>query len=131
MKALAFVISVWIAVAIGSEAVAYAVVELSSEQKVRLSTLVVVGRVTSLRHVAEGGLRPSHYARVNVETALKGNAPATVELFLEQNIAELESQCCAVGARYLLFLRPIKTVKTARTGIYEPVNAKYGIYRLN
>ena len=67
----------------------------------RLADVVIIGRVMSVRQ--EGG-GPLEYALVQVDKALKGEPPNSVEVLVKGAIAEMDPECCITGGVYLWFL---------------------------
>ena len=94
----------------------------SLEKQARLSDLVVVGRVESTRDEDVGG-GAFEFARVRVETVLKGKPPDQLDVMSKGTIEEFDPHCCAVGMVYVFFL-----AKQKGSGKFESVNGPYGIY---
>ena len=98
--------------------------ELSLEQKVNQSSLVLIGSVVKVRdQVNPDG---SEYALVNVQSVLKGvgRKPVQIRVLYHSNISELDPKCCELGAVYLLFLEKLPG------GGYRSVNGAFGVYRI-
>ena len=96
--------------------------ELPLEKKARLSDLVVIGRVESTHpEKVVGG--EFQYARVHVDTVLKGKPPDRLDVMYLGMVAEFDPECCVVGKSYLFFL-----VKERRSERFESVNGPHGIY---
>jgi hypothetical protein len=81
---------------------------------------VIIGKATSRRMVAGETI-----VTVSVEITLKGKRHAKLELFPENGIAEMHTDCCVTGASYLLFL--VRTPK----GPYEITDGHFGAYKLD
>jgi hypothetical protein len=100
---------------------AYAVKELSLEEKVKRSDIVFIGRVVS---VSESMCFKEHRcAEVDVSTMLKGKKQA-LRVLWGGPITEFDPACCDVGTDYLFFLKRRKGV------FFETVNAYHGVYEL-
>ena len=97
-----------------------AVPEVPLEEKSRRSDLVVIASVSSI--AADGCLRYSRCAHLQISSFLKGAPREAVVVAFDGPIAEQNPKCCAVGATYLLFLRRVKD------NIFEAVNGPFGIY---
>src|SRR6266478_2840807 len=80
-----------------------AVTEVSLEQKVRHSGVVIIGQVESLTATPSDG--DDSRAVVRVVTVLKGKPQGKIEVTYRGLIAEQNPMCCTVGHRYLFFLQ--------------------------
>jgi hypothetical protein len=97
--------------------------EMSLEEKSAKSDLVIIGQVEELDCCASAeGSRMERLAAVRVETSLKGGRKEQVKVRYRSGIAEFDPDCCELGKRYVFFL------KLGRDGIYQSVNARFGIY---
>jgi hypothetical protein len=97
--------------------------EYSLEKKARIADVVVAGHVLSIGADPPGrGGWP--YARVRVDVVLKGTPRGDIEVLTDAGIAEMDPECCEVGKSYLFFLERVKS------GRFESVNARFGIYAL-
>ena len=94
---------------------AYAPPQLTLEQKVAASTIVIIGTVESDNLASKTDNSSRRIATIAVETWLKGKGPGKVKLAHVMDMAEFEPYCCVAGGRYLLFLvdRGDGTYKTA------------------
>jgi len=79
--------------------------EATFDEKIALSTLVVIGTVTAVDRTGRDG--PGLNATVAVATRLKGESGATINVSTYSRIAEMDPRCCDLGATYLMFLRPV------------------------
>jgi hypothetical protein len=85
--------------------------ELTFQQKMEASDIVIVGTVASLGPGT---------ANVRVLRALKGRAGREVVVSTTSRISELNPRCCTRGATYVLFLRRYQ-------GLYHSVNGIFGM----
>ena len=83
---------------------AYAPRQLTLEQRVAASTIVVIGTVESDNLVSDTDNSGRRIATIAVETWLKGEGPLKVKLAHGTDMAEFEPSCCVAGRRYLFFL---------------------------
>jgi hypothetical protein len=93
--------------------------EFPLEKKVLRSDLVIVGRVVSVAQKA--GTVPQ-YARVSVDTVLKGTPPKSVDVLTKGPITELDPDCCEMGGVFFLL--------SEKTGKFESVNGRFGIVKI-
>jgi hypothetical protein len=105
---------------VAQQAAANAIPKYSLEKQARLSDLVVIGHVASLETVPPG----FEYARVRVDTILKGSTPAELEVETRGMVAEEDPPCREVGRSYLFFLQRLKN------GRFVSVNGPFGVYPL-
>lgn len=110
-----------ITLAVIGDARANEVREMSLENKVRLSAIVVIGSVISTKTETVSNIE-LEYARIRVDTVLKGKVPDSVDVLAKGSISEMDPNCCEVGKTYLFFL-----VKS-RNGKFESANGPFGIY---
>lgn len=96
--------------------------ELSLQEKVRRSTIVFIGRVTSVTE--EPCFNQHRCAEVEILDVLKGKKTETVRVLWGGPITEFDPACCEVGDDYLFFL------KRKRGAFFETVNAYHGVYPL-
>lgn len=104
---------------------AYAPRQLTLEQKVAASTIVIIGTVESDNLASNTDNSSRRIATIAVEIWLKGKGPGKVKLAHVMDMAEFEPYCCVVGGRYLLFLldEGDGTYKTAAgMGGAEPIS---------
>jgi hypothetical protein len=101
--------------------------DLPLEKKARLSDLVVIGRVESTRIESFVGASGYRYARVHIDSILKGKPPERLDVMFGGSIAEENPDCCEVGKTYLFFLVKDKSVNRRSDG-FESVNGPHGIY---
>ena len=102
-------------------ALANFVEEYSLEKKVRLSDIVVIGKVLSANNRVSADTL-FEFSAVRVEKALKGNPPLVYRFLIEVRHFELDPNCCETGKVYLFFLQRLKN------GKYWSVNGAYGVY---
>ena len=93
-----------IAVLMSGSLYAYAPRQLTLEQKVAASTIVIIGTAESDILVSDTDNSGRRIASIAVETWLKGKGPAKVKLAHGTDMPEFEANCCVAGGRYLLFL---------------------------
>ena len=101
--------------------------KMSEKEMTDAAELVVVGRVIGIRF---GRDMPNSDAAVEsaavlVETTQKGVPELPLKVLLGPGIAETRPDCCVTGARYKMYLQRL------RNGMYESVDGRYGIVRLN
>jgi hypothetical protein len=96
--------------------------ELSLDEKVSRSDIVVIGKATGVDESTSSDLE--EHSTFEVIISLKGTPPTRLTIISRHPISELSPACCAVGARYLLFLRH------ANGDVYESVNGPHGVYEL-
>ena len=99
------------------------VTELSYDDRVRKSEYVVIGTVQDVTPVV-----PDRYestARVTVRAVIKGQPDGELTVLRESPVAELDPQCCEVGATYLMFL-----ARATQGGALYPVGGRQGMMRL-
>lgn len=84
------------------------------------STLVVIGRVTTVQPGLAGG---SGWATVAVVQALKGEWRPMVSVQTAGMIMELNPRCCEEGATYIMFLHPAPSMGEG----FMSVRGAYGI----
>jgi len=104
---------------------AYAPRQLTLEQKVAASTIVIIGTVESDNLASDTDNSGRRIASIDVETWLKGKGPIKVKLAHGTDMPEFEPNCCVAGGRYLLFLLEVGdgTYKTAAgMGGAEPIS---------
>ena len=118
---LAISVGILSAVSLIAPARANFVVEPSFEQIMDQSQLVVIGTVTAIdgRRNAVGST-----ARVSIRRTLKGESGNTIVVSTYSRIAELDPQCCDVGATYMMFLRRLPN------GQFGSVLGVYGMRRI-
>jgi len=108
--------------AVAAPARANGVPEPSFAEKVGRSDLVLIGTVTQANRVP--ALMHGGYATLTVLTILKGEAGEQVNISTYSPVAELDPQCCDVGATYLMFLRRLPD------GQYVSVRGRHGMTRV-
>lgn len=97
--------------------------ELTLEEKVARSELVIIGDVSkTLKNTADFGY---DVAIVTPITVLKGTVTTPIRVAFNGPIAEARPDCCDLGGRYVFFIT--KNPK----GDYYPVNGPLGIYRVD
>ena len=104
---------------------ANAIRNLPLEQKVAMSDVVVVGWANSKPHSEQLGQIRLEFVTIVVDKVLKGAPPKTIEVMTKGSIAELNTECCTEGTRYLFFLRK------SNEGRYASSNGRYGIISLS
>jgi hypothetical protein len=92
------------------------VVEPTFAEKLARADLVVIGTVTSAE--------PAR-ATLDVLRTLKGEAGGAITVSTYSRIAELDPQCCVVGATYVMFLR-----RSPQNGEMHSVRGAYGMVRI-
>ncbi len=97
------------------------VAELTFDQKVSQADLVVMATVDAV-HGQPGSNGSS--ATLSVVRTLKGHAPNSIDAITYSDIAELNPQCCELGATYIMFL-----VRTPNGGLAS-VQGRYGMVRI-
>jgi len=95
--------------------------ELSLDQKVESSELVIIGTVVGVKE--QGCLEMYRCAYLKVVSVLKGSPDAEIPVLFDGPIAEEESACCEAGRSYLFFLTKV------RGAYYASSNGPYGVYR--
>jgi len=109
--------------AIGEAARANILVELSFQQKLAESDVVIVGTVTSGTPRVQG--QRTGTATVMTLATLKGTPEAQHIVRTQSRIPEEDPQCCQVGATYVMFLaRP-----SEGSGLIS-VNGRFGMIRI-
>ncbi len=83
----------------GDRSVANIIVQPTFEEKMAQAELVVIGTVTARQRE---DLRGS--VTIRVLRTLKGEAGAALTVATSHRVPEMDPQCCAVGATYLMFL---------------------------
>ncbi|WP_201315230.1 hypothetical protein [Dyella sp. EPa41] len=78
--------------------------EMSLEEKVRDSDIVMIARVET---TLEKCTRNASCATVHVLTQLKGELPPSMKVLYNGDIAEDNPSCCNVGETYLFFLKGV------------------------
>jgi hypothetical protein len=101
------------------------VAELSLDEKVSASDLVVIGTVIPMPDSNETSRSVDEYATVQVETVLKGEASGSILFLSKGSISELNPDCCRAGARYFFLLKRINENK------FASVNGRYGVYLIS
>ncbi len=96
--------------------------EMTLEEKVRGSDVVMIARVETTLETCE---RKSSCATIHVLTPLKGTAAPGLKVLYNGYIAEDNPLCCKVGETYLFFL------KSVGENLYRSVNGPYGIYEIH
>jgi hypothetical protein len=123
LKSMRKVGALLVAVLVTGSLYAYAPRQLTLEEKVAASTIVIIGTVESDNLVSDTDNSGRRMATITVETWLKGKEPVKVKLahgtgetWLKgkepikvklahgTDMAEFEPDCCVAGGRYLLFL---------------------------
>ena len=104
-------------------AMALGIKELTLEEKSSRSDLVFIGQAASADAIVKS--RVEQVALVRIETRLKGSAQGLVKVRYRGSISELDADCCDLGKKYIFFLR------LGRDGIYESVNGRFGILRID
>jgi hypothetical protein len=94
--------------------------EMSLEDKVNKSDLVVIARVVSV--FKKGCVASSKCADIRIATYLKGSSVEQVAVLFDGPISELNPKCCVPGATYLFLLEHIDE------RYYRSVNGRYGVY---
>jgi len=96
--------------------------KLPLDEIARRATLVLVGKVTEVSsHTTPDGYV---WSRFRMVTALKGDAPAEIDVMRVGPIAEENPACCVADGVYLLFLQP------NALGGYFVVNGPNGAIRI-
>ena len=98
-------------------------VEQSFQAKMAQADIVVVATVLSM-NPGHRGERDSA-ATVRPIAILKGVPPSEILVRTRNRVAESDSDCCQVGATYVMFLE-----LAADRSAFVPVNAKYGLIRI-
>jgi hypothetical protein len=93
--------------------------QMSLEEKVRRSDLVIIGQAISDPNMAQ-----VEFATIKPKTVLKGSPAPEIQVLLSDPIAENRINCCNVGGLYILFLKRIKANK------YISSNGKTGVYSI-
>jgi len=114
------------ALGVGMVASANQVPEMNFDQKVKRSTLVVLGSVENLDCCSSGSSSGMErgIAHVQVVTYLKGRSAARIKVLYKTGIREFDPNCCEIGKRYLFLLTGEKD------DIYRSVNGPYGIFEV-
>jgi hypothetical protein len=99
--------------------------EMTLDEKVSHSSIVVVGHVLSTQRGGDAPETQTEYATIRVETVLKGRPPLTFQFLTRGFVAESNPLCCQVGSKYLFFL------ERRNDGRYASVNGRYGVYLIN
>jgi len=98
--------------------------EISLQQKVQRSTIVVIGKVKSVS-VSDGHcIANNRCAEVRVSQVLKGKVSGKVFVLFAGEDSEANPLCCEVGASYLFFITRVSG------NYYATVNGPYGIYKV-
>jgi len=108
---------------VSGSALANFFVEQSFQRKMAAADLVIVGTVVTMsvshRHEADAA------ATVRPVATLKGAPQSEIVVRTQSGIPEADSDCCQVGATYVMFLQRV------RNGLFVvPVNGKYGMIRI-
>lgn len=98
--------------------------EISLQQKVKQSTIVVIGKVKSVSVSDEHCIANNRCADVRVTQVLKGKASGKVLVLFAGEDSEANPLCCEVGASYLFFITRVSG------NYYATVNGPYGIYKV-
>lgn len=93
-------------------------------EKMALADLVLVGTVMRADGPAVAGFGLADTATLTVLNTMKGAAMDTITVSTSSTVAELNPQCCEVGATYLMFLR------RTPDGRYISVRGIYGMVRI-
>jgi hypothetical protein len=98
-------------------------VEMSFREKMAESDIVIVGTVSSTARSHAGEYDGS--ATITVLATLKGEPVSKLVVLTRERIAEESTQCCAVGATYVMFLRRTPDGKGLRS-----VNGRFGMIQI-
>ena len=101
------------------------VVERALDVRLAEADVVVVATAASTREGADGYVRVT----LRVDSVLKGSPGPTISFIPESDIAELDTRCCVIGGRYLLFLSRCK--KGDGSDEYASTDGPFGVYRLD
>ena len=99
---------------------AYAVSEMTFEERLSQSQLVIVGTAGTEEAVST----VETYTHVNVQFVLKGQPPADVLVLTKDPVRDGDPDCCVAGETYLFLLIRMPN------GRYASVNGRFGVYRL-
>lgn len=123
MRQLALILPLLIAPALTARAQANLLVELSFQEKMAISDVVIVGTVTA----ALPGRREQYDATATVHTlaTLKGTPEAQHIVLTREKIPENHTGCCEVGATYVMFLE-----RTPDESRLRSINGRYGMIRI-
>ena len=107
---------------------ALALRKMSEKEMTAAADVVVTGRVIGIGFSHDDPFDPklvTEFAAVLVESGQKGVPALPLKVMLSPGIAEARPVCCITGARYKMHLLRL------RNGMYESVDGRYGIVRLN
>lgn len=112
-----------LALCVAAPAAANFVVPLSYQELINQSNLVVIGTVTAVNPGGQDG--GGSTATLTVHRTLKGGERQTLVVGTHSPIAELNPQCCDVGATYVMFLRG-----PGNEQVFSSVWGRYGMVRI-
>ncbi|MBV6288534.1 hypothetical protein [Pseudomonas aegrilactucae] len=102
---------------------AFQVNEITLDEKVARSELVIIGDVIStLRHTGDFGY---DVAVITPFTVLKGTVSSDIRVAFNGTLSESRPRCCEKGGRYLFF------IAKNPSGDYFSINGPYGIFRID
>jgi len=102
---------------------AFQVNELTLDEKVARSELVIIGDVSrTLAHTGDFGYDVAVITPVNI---LKGIVSSDIRVAFNGPVSESRPRCCEKGGRYLFF------IAKNPSGDYYSINGPFGIFRID
>ena len=98
------------------------IIEMSLEEKSKLSDLVVIGKVASVS--SEDCYRGSRCAKILISSVLKGDSKGSITFLFDGPIHEFRPKCCEIGTTYLFFLERIDDAR------FRSMNGYFGVYSM-